>query len=361
MIKRLPESAQTLYAELLQKSAIPIEGGGSYVTKKIRERVYWYHQTITPEGIKKQDYMGADTPELRHQIETLKSGGDASAIIDARKRLVSMLGVAGASLEKGRSARIIEKMSRIGLFESGGAMVGSYAFACYGNMLGVESSASLRRTEDIDFSVARTIDIAVQRDIPAALLDVDASLKVPKQTNPGVCPFEMVSDDGFKVEFLTTRESPSDRVPVSIAQFGVHAQPLEFMDYLLNDLQDAVVLHGVGIPVRVPNPARFAIHKLAISQMRPVGMQTKINKDIAQSAFVIEVLAQDNPGSLSIAISDAVDRGDGLWSFAQKGVNRLPSDVISMLTESAGGTLPQVSIDTGSGRFVRDSNTPTLK
>jgi len=130
------------------------------------------------------------------------------------------------------------------------------------------------------------------------------------------------------------------------------------MDYLLDDLQDAVVLHGAGIPVRVPNPARFAIHKLAISQMRPVGMQTKINKDIAQSAFVIEVLAQDNPGSLSIAISDAVGRGDGLWYFAQKGVNRLPSGVISMLTESAGGTLPQVAIDTGSGSFVRDSNTP---
>jgi hypothetical protein len=358
MIKRLPESAQTLYAELLQKSSIPIEGGGSYVTKKIRERVYWYHQTITPEGVKKQQYIGADTPELRHQIETLKSEADASAIIDARKRLVSMLGVAGASLEKGRSARIIEKMSRIGLFESGGAMVGSYAFACYGNMLGVESSAALRRTEDIDFSVARTIDIAVQRDIPAALLDVDASLKAPKQTKPGAGPFEMVSDDGFKVEFLTTRESPSDRVPVSIAQFGVYAQPLEFMNYLLDDLQDAVVLHGVGIPVRVPNPARFAIHKLAISQMRPVGMQTKINKDIAQSAFVIEVLAQDNPGSLSIAIGDAADRGDGLWYFAQKGVNRLPLDVISMLTESAGGTLPQVAIDAGSGGFVRDGNAP---
>jgi len=64
---------------------------------------------------------------------------------------------------------------------------------------------------------------------------------------------------------------------------------------------------------------------------------------------------------LSIAISDAVDRGDGLWYFAQSGVNRLPPDVMSMLTESAGGTLPQVSIDTGSGSFVRESNTPTLK
>ena len=133
------------------------------------------------------------------------------------------------------------------------------------------------------------------------------------------------------------------------------------MDYLLGDLQDAVILNGVGIPVRVPNPARFAVHKLCISQMRPVGMQTKINKDIAQAAFVIEVLAQDNPGSLSIAVSDAVDRGDGLWYFAQKGVNRLPSDVISMLTESAGGTLPQVSIDTRSGNFVRDSDVHRLK
>lgn len=361
MIKRLPESAQTLYAELLQKSAIPIEGGGSYVTKKIRERVYWYHQTITAEGVKKQHYIGADTPELREQIETLKSGGDVSAIINARKKLVSMLGVAGALLEKGRSARIIDKMSRIGLFESGGAMVGSYAFACYGNMLGVESAASLRRTEDIDFSVARTIDIAVHRDIRAALLDVDASLKVPVQTNPGVFPFEMVSKDGFKIEFLTTRESPSDRVPVSIVEFGVHAQPLEFMDYLLDDLQEAVVLHGAGIPVKVPNPARFAIHKLAVSQIRPVGMQTKINKDIAQSAFVIEVLAQDNPGSLSIAIDDAVDRGDGLWHFAQKGVNRLPSEIISILTESVGGPLPHVSVDTASGKFVRDSTMLRLK
>lgn len=354
MFKRLPESAQALYAELLQKSAIPVEGGGSYVTKKIRERVYWYHQTITAEGIKKQAYLGADTPALRQQIELLKSSGDVSAIIDARKKLVSMLGVAGATLEKGRAARIIEKMARIGLFESGGALVGSYAFACYGNMLGVESSASLRRTEDIDFSVARTLDIAVHRDVQAALQGVDASFRMPKQTNRGMSPFELVSSDGFRVEFLTASVSPSDRTPVSIAPLGVHAQPLEFMDYLLDDLQDAVVLYGVGILVKVPNPARFAVHKLAVSQMRAVGMQTKINKDIAQAAFVIEVLAQDNPGTLSIAIDDAVRRGDGLWYFAQKGVNRLPADVMTMLGESAGGALPQVSIDTASGKFVRN-------
>jgi hypothetical protein len=65
MIKRLPESAQTLYAELLQKSAFPVEGGGSYVTKKIPGILV---SRPFAGRRKKQQYIGADTPALCQQI-----------------------------------------------------------------------------------------------------------------------------------------------------------------------------------------------------------------------------------------------------------------------------------------------------
>jgi hypothetical protein len=62
---RLPESVQTLYAELLgQVRAADAEaalGGtsGSYVSKAIRGRTYWYLQK-SEGATKRQIYLGAE-------------------------------------------------------------------------------------------------------------------------------------------------------------------------------------------------------------------------------------------------------------------------------------------------------------
>jgi hypothetical protein len=124
------------------------------------------------------------------------------------------------------------------------------------------------------------------------------------------------------------------------------------MDYLLANAQRAVVLNGAGILVTVPDPARFAMHKLAVSQLRPSGMQAKINKDIAQASVLISILSQDNPGALIFALDSVFERDDALPHYVCKGIARLEQSLREKLIEAYGRDIPSVRLDTKTGRYV---------
>ncbi|MEO8332723.1 MAG: GSU2403 family nucleotidyltransferase fold protein [Gallionella sp.] len=330
MPKRLPDNCVTLYADLMQKvldSAIVTLAGGSFTSKMIGDARYWYYQLRTLTG-QTQKYLGKETPELLELIEKAKQDrASASAILNERRRLVSMLIAGGASAEKGRPAKILGKMSDSGLFASGGVLVGSFAFGCYGNVLGVHMEQGLSRTEDMDFSDAREMNIGFVRNMKADLVEAEPSLATPPQINPRIVPFEMRAPDGFKIEFLTTRVGVHDKSPVLIERLGVHAQPLEYMDYLLDQTQPAVILNGAGILVAIPQPARYAAHKLAVSQLRETGNQPKIKKDINQACALMRVLMEDNPGVLDAAFEAVIERDDHMGVFVRKGFALLPEDV----------------------------------
>jgi hypothetical protein len=335
MISRLPDNCNVLYSDLQQKvlDSIFIQTGGSFVSKTIKGVVYWYFQTPQVSGRRKQICIGRETPEVLSRVESARNTkADAAGVIEERKRLVAMLSVGGATVEKGRPAKIIDSMSSAGLFDAGGVLVGSFAFACYGNMLGVSFDSVLSRTEDMDFSVTRDIQIGVPRNIGDDLRRVDPSLKSPQQLLPSSVLFELIASDGFKVEFLTTRETVTDKSTVLIEQLSVYAQPLEYMDYLIENSQQAVVLHGAGISVRVPDPARFALHKLAVSQLRPASMKTKADKDLRQAGAILEVLLEDNPGLVMLAADVINGRDDLLASIVRKGAMLLPDNARDEIT-----------------------------
>ena len=99
---RLPESVQTLYAELLDQvrtaDAEAVLGGvrGSFVSKEIRGRTYLYLQK-NGGATKQQIYLGRDTPELRAWIEKASSQrADVKSDENHRRDLVAML-AAGAT------------------------------------------------------------------------------------------------------------------------------------------------------------------------------------------------------------------------------------------------------------------------
>ena len=56
-------------------------------------------------------------------------------------------------------------------------------------------------------------------------------------------------------------------------RFAANAAPVRYLDYVLEDAQPAAVVNGGGVLVRVPSPARFAIHKL---QSGPLGGDQQI-------------------------------------------------------------------------------------
>lgn len=339
MIKRLPDNCSAIYADLLQKvedSPFVTLTGGAFVSKEIQGVRYWYYQTRAL-GKQTQKYLGKESASLLARINAARSAREkAGAILDERRRLVAMLLVSGATPEKGRSAKILAALSDAGFFSGGGILVGSFAFACYGNMLGVSMKASLSRTEDMDFSLERELEIGLKRDIKEAISETEPALETPQQINPWLPPFEMKAPDGFKVEFLTTKRDVHDKAPVLIERFGVHAQPLDYMDYLFDRAQTSVVLNGAGIPVKVPLPAHFALHKLAISQLRPAGHQGKITKDLAQAESLIEALSEDNPGALLLAHEAVSARNDGMRDLVKKGARRLPAATGKLLAQIFG-------------------------
>jgi len=329
MTKRLPDNCSFLYSDLLQKvmdSSIVANPGGSFVPKMVKGSMYWYFQTPQVSGKRKQLFVGKETPEILARIEAAKTAKtDSGNIISERKRLVAMLSAGGATMEKGRPAKIIDSMAGARLFDHGGVLVGSFAFACYGNMLGASFSSSLSRTEDMDFSVERDIRIGVSRNISEELRRVEPSLKNPRQLLPSAPPFEMIASDGFKIEFLTTKNSPADKIPVLIEQLAIHAQPLDYMDYLIENSQPAVILYGAGVPVRVPDPARFSLHKLAVSQLRPSSAKAKADKDLRQAEAILEILLEDNPGMVMLAADEINNREDVLANFVRDGAALLPN------------------------------------
>jgi hypothetical protein len=347
MATKLSGNASLLYAELMQKvGSTPHIEEGSFVSKMVKGTTYWYHQSPQVLGQRKQVCIGRETPELLEKIELARHEKDeATAILSERKRLVAMLTVAGATSGRGRAAKVIESVARAGLFTHGGILVGSYAFSCYGNMLGVSFSGALARTEDVDFSLDRNIPIGVPRNLLEDLRSVEPGLREPKSILPAVHPFELVAQDGFKIEFLTPKLSPADNVPTLIEPLSIHAQPLDYMDYLMEGVQDAVILYGAGIPVKVPDPARFALHKLAVSQLREIGSKTKSDKDVAQATAILEVLIEDTPGIIAIAADALADRNDMMSEFVRRGAQRLPES----LAEEILVEVPELSWDTSTG------------
>ena len=131
---------------------------------------------------------------------------------------------------------------------------------------------------------------------------------------------------GLAVELLTPNQGPDRDEPVALPALGVHAQPLRFLDHLIHEPDQAAVLYRSGVLVNVPQPARYAVHKLIVATRRAGGARAKARKDMEQAAALIRVLAEDRPDELEDAYLDAYRRGPSWRAHIEKGVRRLPSD-----------------------------------
>lgn len=332
-MKFLPETTQTAYSTLLQKledSRFSTLSNVGFIRKCVKDKTYWYCQYTDISGIRKQRYVGPDTPDTLALIDSVSKGfDDRQNVMLERKRLVAMIGAGGGVLEKGRPAKIIEKLSVAGVFDAGGLLIGSYAFSCYGNMLGVRFDDAMRRTEDMDVAYDRSIEIGFVRDLKSDISEVAPEMVEPRQTNPWVPPYEMIAPDGFKIEFLTSKSDAHDKAPVKVERFGVNAHPLDFLDFIIDSPVKAAVLYGAGVLVNVPDTARYALHKLAVSQLRPATHPEKSRKDLQQASALIAYFLEENPGALILASEAAKKRSDMLQLFIRKGLAKLKDRAVA--------------------------------
>jgi hypothetical protein len=97
---------------------------------------------------------------------------------------------------------------------------------------------------------------------------------------------------------------------------------------------NAVAIHGAGIPINVPDPTRYALHKLLVAQMRMAlpRHQEKARKDLDQAKALIEVLALHRPDDLKDIWAELRERGPSWRQKADRSLMRLPTEIAAALT-----------------------------
>lgn len=204
---------------------------------------YWVREYIRADGSKVDEYLGAESAFDKTQLAALR------AEVDLAKELASgssKLRLFGYQRIDRKPAAVLEVFFNRGLTQAGLTLVGSHAYGALLNELGVLAAGY--KTQDID--VARSQPLA------AAL------------------------PDGVTFQ---------------------HAQAVPFLDFLIEDSIDGVVLSpNQIIPVKLPSPERFLIHKLFSSQSRKTD-RDKAGKDLEQAAVLAAALEEEAPGSLGDA------------------------------------------------------------
>ncbi len=314
---RLPETTQTLYAELLDQlagadAADRLGGAGSFVSKAIGGARYWYAQRLEADR-KRQVYLGRETPELLQAIARAKQERTDARLDETRRReLVAMLVAGGIPRESAAVAQVLRILRDARFFSAGGVLVGTQAFTCIANVLGVRFDAQTLRTADIDVAHDPALSVAAEGTRTTNLLHALQTEEPRFVAVPELDPREpstsfKVRGRDLRVDFLAPARRGASR-PVPLAHIGAAAQPVAGLDYLIARTTHAAVVSGGGLLVNIPLPARFAVHKLWVASQRPASETVKRRKDLRQAEQIIDVLSVDDRDQLADAWRDLPKR-----------------------------------------------------
>jgi len=343
---------QTTYAELVDRSTNAafddaFAEDGSFIAKTVKQRKYWYFQTGAGEN-RSQRYVGPETPELLERIARHKEHRDD---IKERRALVSTL-VRSFGLPRPLPdiGNVLAALAKAGVFRLRGVLVGTVAFQTYPAMLGVRLPGALLQTGDIDIAQFKNASVAVGDSTPPVLdvlKEVDATFRAVPHVVDGRRVTSYAAKGGVRVDFLTPNTGRETGEPQALPALQTDAQPLRFLDYLIHDPEPAVILHGVGISVHVPAPARFAIHKLIVSRRRREGA-AKRDKDIQQAEALLRALYELRPQDLREAWDEARERGPTWRQLLEEGLKEVGSVTRDLTLRAVGATrslLPGIDLE----------------
>jgi hypothetical protein len=311
-MKLIPLNIQTLYADLVQQvqaaspdeaTVIDYESGGHRYLRLQR----WVGAKRVSEQLGR-----ADNPEAQQRAATARS---ELHYREQRRKTVSIL----RDLMQGPATplgKVLEAVSFAGLFRRGAVLVGTAAYQCYPPMVGCILPSGSQMTQDADLATA---DLTLRTDDEAStLLDVlqlaDPSFTSVMGLDSRSLPSKFRTSNGFLVDVLTPMRRRSDANPMPLKNLRAGAVPLQHIDWLIEDTTQTIALHGHGVPVVVPRPARYAVHKLIISQKRQGADNPKRLKDLIQAEALMAALQFADPYSLEDALKDARKQGKKGWA-----------------------------------------------
>jgi hypothetical protein len=202
-------------------------------------------------------------------------------------------------------------------------LVGTHAFLVLGNLLGIRWAGGSLRTQDIDIAAEATVSIAIPdlwTDIPGVLEGLKMGfLPVPQLDPRRPSTSFKVRGKGLRLDLLAPLRGRRSQRPVAIPRLNAAAQPLPFLDFLISRPVRGAIVDSGGILVNVPDPARFAFHKLIVSGERGTVMHTKREKDLRQAAQLFSILVDERPGDVRTAWEEIQHEGKGWVKRVKEG------------------------------------------
>ena len=327
--KRHSSIAQAAYHDLLRSlkddAVSDIRGTPTHVSRN--GKVYWYDTYRVGSDVKKR-YIGEDSEELRARLEQhqqLKAEADERR--KNRTRLVRLLRAEGFLNLDAATGSLMSAMAASGVFRLGGTIVGTHAFRLYEGELGVRYGLDLMaHTDDIDIASFSRLSLALEDAATPPLEQVFRDFSFVPQPSlqaDKTWRWKQTRSDTL-VEFLTPSFGEEEGVR-ELPALGVDAQGLHHLNYLIADPIKAAVTYRSGVMVQIPQPERYAIHKLIVADRRRGGENAlKSEKDRRQAALLIEVLAEDRPDELREAYEDARSRGPKWRARIDATLGRMP-------------------------------------
>jgi hypothetical protein len=351
-MKQIDLMFRTMVAELQQRTfdaqwSAYFLPTGRFVSVKVDNRSYWYFDQPDGEGGQKRRYVGpADDTEISARVETFKLEKDDYQ--NRRKMVAALTRQAGLIAPDRFTGQVVEALAAAGLFRLRGVLVGTVAFQTYAAYLGIRLPMAAILTGDADIAQDYAISSEVEESIPSIvdlLQGIDPSFRPLPHVSGSPRSNAFRNSSGYRVGFLTTNrgaEEYADEPAQMPALGGAAAEPLRYMDFLIRDPVRTILLHGAGVSVVVPDPARFAVHKLIVAGRRldDAGGRAKKDKDLRQAGMLFEALQQMGEGTnLADALREAWDRGASWRAAIMAGVDAIQKQYLSAVQRTF-GTIP---------------------
>jgi hypothetical protein len=264
-------------------------------------RQYWVREHIRVDGAKVDEYLGPVETMPAERVDDLRAEIDLAKALASASAMLRLLGFQRVEREP---AAVLAVFFNHGLHRAGLVLVGSHAYGSLLNELGVQASAY--RTQDLDVARATPLALALPADGSfGALLNESGLGFVPVPGMPSNKPsgsFKLPGAGKLMVDLLVPGKEPG-RV-VEVRDLGGYAQTVPLLDFLVDaPLESAALSPNQIVPVLLPAPERFVLHKLFSAESRRAD-RSKISKDREQAAVAAAALEEESPGRLRAAWSD---------------------------------------------------------
>lgn len=174
---------------------------------------------------------------------------------------------------------VLRRLDSVGIL-SRMVLIGSWCLVAYREYFRSVGALHAIRTRDIDFLVPPSSVFPVNVNVPELMKDL--GFLVGFRGEQGAM---MLEHPELMIEFLVPDRGRGGHMTRDLPQLGMNAQALRYMDIAL---MKTLPLNIGGIPVIVPHPAAFALHKLLIVPRRKTA--EKRNRDFETAVLILDLV-----------------------------------------------------------------------